>query len=92
MSHSQVPRTPSSGAQRELPSPGPVLVCGAVGLGLGLLLGWFEAQGITTTATQVNPKDPVDGLPFIFYGFGLLGAGAGVLLGILLAVWRRQAP
>jgi hypothetical protein len=90
MSHPQDPLTQPSGSRRGIPSSGPMLLCGALGLGLGLLFGWFETQGIVATATRVSPKDPLDGLSFIFYGFGVLGAGAGALLGVLLIALRRR--
>jgi ABC-type antimicrobial peptide transport system permease subunit len=61
-----------------------------VGLVVGTLLGFayaaHETRLIGEAVRAENPNDPLDMLPFIGFGFTLLGAAAGTVVGLVAAI------
>lgn len=49
------------------------------------LLGRILMQAIAESVKRTNPHDPLDGLPFIFFGFVFLGFVLGTTSGLLAA-------
>ena len=56
-----------------------------VGTSVGLLFGYDAARSITEGVRASNPNDPLDMLPFVVFGYIVLGFCGGTLAGLLVA-------
>jgi ABC-type dipeptide/oligopeptide/nickel transport system permease subunit len=63
-----------------------IFIGAAVGSLIGGGYGFYETRQIADAVRAQDPRDPLDGLPFIAFAYLLVGLLAGIITGFITAI------